>query len=982
MLTRLFKAFSTRNGKHRLPTSPKVRLLLQPLESRLVPTGTSLSAGTLTITETSSGAADTVQEIGFNQYTVIDSTTTINYSNVSNIVFNAATTNVSLTLLSPTGNYSTSGNLSVIGAGSFNALSVAFQTGVEINGNVTITDTGVGSSVEVVTDSNIFGSLTVTGGSAVNAANTFVTLPNGLTGTYVDLEATQINGNVNVNFGAGGGYFLTDSSPGGGASGSANDAIHGNLAVTDLQTRFSDTFELYDTNVSGNVSIIVTAVAASEGTLSSPDAITPAVTGGINVQNFSIGNSLTINVRVSANNSEAVVVDNTSVNGSVSINESGAVSEAYAEFNDSSVRGSLTIWQPTGNVDLVNAFGGDNGPNNSIGGAATITQGAAQGDAFIDSFTSVKGNVSITQTGGYEHVAAINNSSVGNGLTSIAVLQTAAKYNTLYIDNDTLAGAGNLSITQSTATKVGSIDVTNDSISSSVLINQAAPGCGSNSSVVVEDDNIHGGVSLTQGGGVINSVYFDNSSTTGGISITQSGAGTDKNTIDINGSTIKGNAIINEKSGNSLDYVDIYANTSIQGNLSVTEGSTGNASFFVLENASVNGSISVNQATASQNYVQIQFDVLRGAATVNQVGSYQNYVYVDQDALRSVTINQSASVQFQYIEIDNDSSINGSISIYQNPGSLGGVSDIEFDQINGSITVNEPPQVAGGNTSTTIGNDLILGGVGINQAAGQVYFNNSSIGGAVSVNQSAGATPSSVLVNTSTFNSSVTITQQTGRASSDNVDFDGENAIKGNLTIKQGSTQANDVYFNASTVSGSVSIGQGSGYDQVNINTSMVGGNLVITGTSTLESNVSIGNNSSINMNTSIAESGPANAVTIDSNSQLIGSLTINLSAGTNLVDIFDATLFGTTTINLGASSTGDNVVEFGSDPFAFGGGATTFDGAVTVNMGDGVNTVDIGQTETVTFKINASVSGNISGYNTYNESNVSGSGTVNYKGF
>jgi hypothetical protein len=214
------------------------------------------------------------------------------------------------------------------------------------------------------------------------------------------------------------------------------------------------------------------------------------------------------------------------------------------------------------------------------------------------------------------------------------------------------------------------------------------------------------------------------------------------------------------------------------------------------------------------------------------------------------------------------------------------------------------------------------------------------------------------------------------------VDFDGENAIKGNLTIKQGSTQANDVYFNASTVSGSVSIGQGSGYDQVNINTSMVGGNLVITGTSTLESNVSIGNNSSINMNTSIAESGPANAVTIDSNSQLIGSLTINLSAGTNLVDIFDATLFGTTTINLGASSTGDNVVEFGSDPFAFGGGATTFDGAVTVNMGDGVNTVDIGQTETVTFKINASVSGNISGYNTYNESNVSGSGTVNYKGF
>ena len=94
--------------------------------------------------------------------------------------------------------------------------------------------------------------MTVTGGSAVTGGNTFTTINdsyhNGsISGVFVDLEGTQVtNGATTINFGAGGGYFLTDytldlgNGSNDGASGAANVTFNGDVTVTDLRTRFTE----------------------------------------------------------------------------------------------------------------------------------------------------------------------------------------------------------------------------------------------------------------------------------------------------------------------------------------------------------------------------------------------------------------------------------------------------------------------------------------------------------------------------------------------------------------------------------------------------------------------------------------------------------------------------------------------------------------------------------------------------------------------
>ena len=96
----------------------------------------------------------------------------------------------------------------------------------------------------------------------------------------------------------------------------------------------------------------------------------------------------------------------------------------------------------------------------------------------------------------------------------------------------------------------------------------------------------------------------------------------------------------------------------------------------------------------------------------------------------------------------------------------------------------------------------------------------------------------------------------------------------------------------------------------------------------------------------SITDSPGDNQFVLYGQSQ-IGGLTLNFAAGSNLVNVYDATIHGSTTINLGISGIGSNEVEFGN---AAGDSATDLDGQVTVNMGDGRNIVDIAVYETTNF--------------------------------
>jgi hypothetical protein len=82
----------------------------------------------------------------------------------------------------------------------------------------------------------------------------------------------------------------------------------------------------------------------------------------------------------------------------------------------------------------------------------------------------------------------------------------------------------------------------------------------------------------------------------------------------------------------------------------------------------------------------------------------------------------------------------------------------------------------------------------------------------------------------------------------------------------------------------------------------------------------------------------------------------------------------------LGIGLTGANTVDIQSDDNAKA--KTAFHGTVTVGMGDGINTVNVGENGSATFMANASFAANISGHNTYNSSNTSGAGIVTFRNF
>jgi hypothetical protein len=75
----------------------------------------------------------------------------------------------------------------------------------------------------------------------------------------------------------------------------------------------------------------------------------------------------------------------------------------------------------------------------------------------------------------------------------------------------------------------------------------------------------------------------------------------------------------------------------------------------------------------------------------------------------------------------------------------------------------------------------------------------------------------------------------------------------------------------------------------------------------------------------------------------------------------------------LGVGGTGTNIVDIGADPNS--STSTSFSGKLTVNMGGGENTVDIGQNESVKFSSAATFTGNGSAINqdSVNSSNTSG---------
>ncbi len=156
MLRRFLNLFSNmsrkarRSGKHEAARpSRKLKLFLEALDSRLVPTANStavVTGGTLFIVENVGGSADTIQQTSAfgGNYSITDSNGSFNFSGVTNISFNATQSGISVEFGNGVNTgYNTTGAVTVNGLNAGNGLTVLFD-GFNVNGKVSILNTGSG----------------------------------------------------------------------------------------------------------------------------------------------------------------------------------------------------------------------------------------------------------------------------------------------------------------------------------------------------------------------------------------------------------------------------------------------------------------------------------------------------------------------------------------------------------------------------------------------------------------------------------------------------------------------------------------------------------------------------------------------------------------------------------------------------------------------------------------------------------------------
>ena len=211
-------------------------------------------------------------------------------------------------------------------------------------------------------------------------------------------------------------------------------------------------------------------------------------------------------------------------------------------------------------------------------------------------------------------------------------------------------------------------------------------------------------------------------------------------------------------------YVD--NDSSINGSVSITQASANQFAVIDVSEDQINGSVTVSHSLAGGGYnssATIQNDVITGNVSIAQAGGADDSAYIANAAITgSVTINQSASLNAEdYVDIDIGTKINGSVTITQNTASedFAGIDD--SSSIKGDLTVKES---ASEENDVGINNTSVTGNVSINQGVGGDIFlvsNGSLIVGNFSAvgNSSLGAEGEVI---DSTLNKSVSVTKTGG----------------------------------------------------------------------------------------------------------------------------------------------------------------------------------------------------------------------------
>ena len=396
----------------------------------------------------------------------------------------------------------------------------------------------------------------------------------------------------------------------------------------------------------GNASIDTATISNStaKGTVS----ITQGNGGGV-IKNPP-GDSATINnVQVALGFNGAIY------GGSIAIGQ-GTGSDDTATVENSTAATTIAITQ----ADLAANLSGDAAliMNDTAGGNASITQGAANGDTATVDPTHIGGNLTITQLD-------------GNGDTVTVALGTTI--------------GGNLVITQ---------------------------GNGNTDTITADPTSVVGNVTLTQGNGNTDTITADPTSVGGNVTLTQGNGNGDTITFGTP-TTVGGNIVITQGSGNG--DVATVKTVIVGGNVTITQndvaGNTTGDQAFVLN-------VTAGTTIVAPPYV---IDT-NGTVTINQGNAYADEAVLNNDVVNNVVITQGNNVfvpgcipNLSDVAQINDTTVTSDVTILQGgstvagvPAAVGGyVVAIGFDYL-GYINGNPA------SSSVTVGGDTFISQTGGN----------------------------------------------------------------------------------------------------------------------------------------------------------------------------------------------------------------------------------------------------------------------------
>jgi len=855
--------------------------------------GAITQSGALIVTGTTTLAAGSANDITLNTGTnnfstlIVTSGNNVGVTDTNGIILGASTVGGTLGVTT-SGAITQSGALTVAGTSSFTAGANAITLTAASNdftGAVSLSNSGANAVQITDTNALVLGTvnvgnhLTVTASSAVTQTGTI----------------TATAGTTTIAAGSGNNITLN----------SANDfatlaiSSGNNVSVTDANALI-----LGASTVSGTFGVNTSGAITQSGALAVSGTTTLAAGTGNNITLNNANDFATLVItsgnNVSITDSNALILGASTVNGTLGVNTTGAITQSGALV----VTGAATFAAGGANDITLN-----NASNNFSNAAFTTGNNVSVTDlnALILGASTVSGNLTVNTTGAITQSGALavtGTSSFTVGANAIT-LTTATNDFTGAVSLSN-SGANAVQITDTNAIVLGTVNVGNNLIvTASGTITQTGTitatggtttlAAGAANNITLNSANDFATLVITSGKDVsvtdANALILGASTVNGTLGVTTSGAITQSGALVVTGAATFAAGGANDITLNNASNNFSNASFTSGNNVSVTD-----LNALILGASTVSGNLAVNttgaitQSSALAVTGTSSFTAGANAITLTTAtNDFTGAVSLSNSGANAVQITDTNALVLGTVSVGNNLTVTTSGAVTQT-GTItatGGTTTIAAGSGN-NITLNSANDfttlviTSGNNVSVTDSNALILGA--------------STVSGTLGVNTTGAITQSGALV--------VTGTTTLAAGSGNNITLNSANDFS-TLVITSGNnvsvTDTNVIILGASTVSGNLTVNTTGAITQ--------SGALAVTGTSSF--------------------SAGANAITLTSaTNDFTGAVSLS-NSGANAVQITD-----TNALVLGTVNVGNNLIVTASGAVTQTGTITATGGATTIAAG------------------------------------------------